>query len=75
MQYDNTNNNNTDNNNNDPIFTCHKVRSLKENRSTNRGHLKNYSLGLKKHTANFHYMKKVSTLVVDVLVYFCVNGS
>ena len=52
MQYDNTNNNNNNNNtdnnnNNDPIFTCHKVRSLRENRSTNRGHLENYSLGLK----------------------------
>ena len=41
------NTNSTDNNNNDPIFTCHKVRSLRENRSTNRGHLENYSLGLK----------------------------
>ena len=35
------------NNNNNPIFTSHKVRSLRGNRSTNRGHLGNFYLSLK----------------------------
>ena len=35
------------NNNNNPIFTSHKVRSLRGNRSTNRGHIGNYYLSLK----------------------------
>ena len=37
----------TINNNNNPIFTSHKVRSLRGNRSTNRGHLGNFYLSLK----------------------------
>ena len=33
----NNNNNNTDNDNNNPMFTSHKVRSLRDNHSTKKG--------------------------------------
>ena len=36
------NNITTDNDNNNPLFTSHKVRSLRGDCSTNRGHLENY---------------------------------
>ena len=41
----NNNNNKNKNGNNNPIFTCHKMRSQREIRFTNRGHLKKLLLG------------------------------